>query len=328
MKTSVLTALTLALLFVSCSSNSISDIKVDSNQKISFNTMRNKTLTRYANDNQNTYMVYALIEGSDDWYFNTIVTPTSSTTTDALDTPTNIYYWPGTKTVSFYAFAPNMIDTNSGITAVTASVAPDIIIDYTVTDLANMDFTIATPVSQAGTSAGGTNTPVTLTFNHMLTKISTRLDLSTTLTNAGYSLNSDYTTKLIVPYNSGTINANEANPTWRLGLSSSTTYTNDNNFIVMPQTFSSTDTCCIQMENVVITKGNATFFSGSLENIILSANEIADTTLVMGKDYDFIITITSAADNSDNEPIFNGEINFISTISNWGNQDEINITQP
>ena len=48
----------------------------------------------------------------------------------------------------------------------------------------------------------------------------------------------------------------------------------------------------------------------------------------MEKDYDFNINNTSAEGSTDNETIFNGEINFISTISNWGNQDEINITQP
>ena len=47
---------------VSCSENETSSISPDvSNNLIRFNTLRDKVITRYANDNKSDYQVYALI---------------------------------------------------------------------------------------------------------------------------------------------------------------------------------------------------------------------------------------------------------------------------
>ena len=56
-------------LFASCSENEISDPQVIANDDgaINFRTLRDKTVTRYANDNTSTYMVYAQVKGATGW---------------------------------------------------------------------------------------------------------------------------------------------------------------------------------------------------------------------------------------------------------------------
>ena len=75
------------------------------NTVIDFRTLRDKAITRYANDNNDTYMVYANISGQSAWCFNTTVTPTTSTTTGDIDTTAAVYYWPGVQDVYFYSYA-------------------------------------------------------------------------------------------------------------------------------------------------------------------------------------------------------------------------------
>ena len=255
-------------IFINCSDNEIIDIeKYEQNQEISFYTLRNKMMTRYANDNESTYQVYAFIDGADNWYFNTIVTPTSSTETGATDSPAATYYWPGTTKVSFYSYAPSEISSETGITNVTATAPSTITIDYSIPSSADIDFTIATPVEQSGPSSSDTNSSVSFTFSHMLAKISITLSLSDALKTDGYSLVDSYTTNLIVPYNNGTIDAGTDSPTWKLGDVKSTTYTSANDYIVIPQTYSATDSCALQIQDVEIKRGDAKFFAGSLKSI-------------------------------------------------------------
>ena len=53
----------------SCSNNEVTEINSnDKNQSINFKTLRDKTMTRYANDNHNNYQVFAIIEESSEWY--------------------------------------------------------------------------------------------------------------------------------------------------------------------------------------------------------------------------------------------------------------------
>lgn len=326
MKTSVLTTMVLALTITSCSYNTISDINLNlnTNQKIGFNTMRHKAATRYANDNQSSYQVYALIENTTSWYFNTTVIPTASTDTTAIDTTSATYYWPGTKNVTFYAYAPSTISTSS----ITATSPPTITIDYTIKEEANLDFTIATPVTQSGPATGATNSPVPLVFKHMLTKLDFRLDLSTDLTNEGYALNSDYITAITVPYSSGTIEVSSDSPTWSMDSTSYATYATSNYYIIMPQTFSDTDSCALQFQDVVITRGDATFFSGSIKSFNLTSAEITNSTFLQGYHYDIIVTISSGIEDSTDAPIFNGEINFKSSLAAWDVVSISDIAQP
>ena len=317
------------LLFFSCSKNETSDfLSIPQKQEIVFNSMRDRISTRAANDNKTTYKVYALIENTTNWYFETIVTPNTSTATNALDTSDKSYYWPGTTNVRFFAFAPSADSASTGITNITATTPPDIIIDYTIPPAADMDFTIATPVIQSGSSSTETSDPVTFTFKHMLSKIHITLAFSTELSDAGYSLNDDYTTELTVPYNNGSVNAGIDSSVWTIGSLNYSTYSNANDYLILPQTYSTTDTCVFQIKNVVIMRGKANFFTGELKPISLSVSDIANATFLPGNQYNFEVTITDMAHDDENEPIFNGQIGFISHLTSWLQVNVPIINQP
>ena len=324
---------TAMIMICSCTNNEITEINPNSQRRaIGFKTLRNKASTRIANENRSTYMVYATIDGSSDWYFNTVVTPNGDETAGSIDSYSGEYYWPGTTDVQFYAYCPAVVADTSGITSVTATY-PDITIDYTVPTNALTDFTIATPVKQAGTT-DGTDKAVAWTFNHMLSKIKFTAVLSSDLTSAGYKLNGPYPTgddgysiTLTVPYNSGTISATADSPTWSYGSVTNTAYSNNIGYYFLPQTYSSDNPCTIQLKNVIITYDNVTFFSGDLETYTLSSTDISNSTFLMGTYYEVTITITDTADDSGDDPIFNGEIQFSSNIANW-DQESVDITQP
>lgn len=316
----------IGLLF-SCSNNEIEKFNnSDENKSISFYSLRNKVTTKYANDNESTYQVYAIIDNASLWYFNTLVTPTASTSTDALDTTEKTYYWPGTTNVYFYAYSPSKIESETGIISIDATTPPDINIDYTVPTSANIDFTIATPVNQAA-SADGSSSTVALTFRHMLTKIDISLALSSVISGYGYVLESGYTTELTVPYNSGTTNAGADSAIWKMGDVNISTYSDQSSYIIMPQTFTDTNECSFQIQNVVIKRNNAIFFSGDLKTITLSATDIDNATFLPGYQYNFIVTITDLAHDTSGDPIFNGLISFESDLNDWENVDPY-IIQP
>ena len=90
------------LFVTSCSNNEIDEVSASKNDKaISFKTLRDKSVTRYANDGRNSFQVYAITTGDDDWYLNTPVTANAGSTTTTVN-----YYWPQGKTVDFYGFCP------------------------------------------------------------------------------------------------------------------------------------------------------------------------------------------------------------------------------
>ena len=127
-----LTIFTTLLFLFSCSNNEITDIShIKKDNNISFKTLRNKVTTRHANDNRSTYRLYSVIDNTDTWYFNTVVTPNSDETVGSIDTCANTYYWPGTTEVTFYAYAPSETADSTGIITVTDTY-PDLTIDYKV----------------------------------------------------------------------------------------------------------------------------------------------------------------------------------------------------
>lgn len=330
-----LTILISILLFGSCANNEMDDINpiAVKNKAIGYRTFRDKASTRYANDNDDTYMVYALITEQSTWYFNTVVTPTSSTATGAVDTPAGTYYWPGTKEVQFFAYCPGETGTTTGVTSVDATITddtPSILIDYTVPTTGDTDFTIATVVKQSGPASGGTNTPVALKFAHMLSKITIKVELSSTLIAQSYSLQDGYTADLTVQYVSGSIDAASATPAWTMTTpTASTTYSNDTfTYIILPQTYNeTTDLCTVQIKDVVIKRTSATFFSGDLAAYTLKTTDITNATFEPGTQYNFVLTITTAQDSGSDIPIFNEEILFLSSMADWTYVDS-SIDQP
>ena len=127
-------------LIASCCHNETDDIaEVDDMNKINFMTLRDKSVTRYANDNKDEYQVYAVIEGQSSWFIDDSFIPS---TTSGTDTASNnkVYYWPGTQTVNFYAFAP-IAGSSYGVTvaeATPSSSASTIEIDYVVPSTAEI----------------------------------------------------------------------------------------------------------------------------------------------------------------------------------------------
>ena len=325
-----LTIFTTLLLF-SCSNNEIIDINhLQQDHKINFKTLRNKVTTRHANDNRSTYKVYSTIESTDTWYFNTIVIPNSNETTGSIDTCANIYYWPGTQEVTFYAYAPSETADSTGIITVTDTY-PDITIDYKIPPDGNIDFTIASPVTQAA-AADGSSSPVPLSFSHMLCRVDFSAVLSEKLTSAGYTLNdpypSGYSVTITMTYDSGNITVTDDSPTWSYNDVSNTSYSTNVVFIVLPQTYSDDNPCTIQLNDIVIKYDDTTFFSGSLETYTLKTTDLTNATFEMGKLYNITITITDVADDNSGNPIFNGEIEFSSTIANWDEVTVNSIVQP
>lgn len=328
----------LSISLFSCINNEINEVNSASeNKPISFRTLRDKPTTRYANDNKDDYQVYAIIDGAVDWYFTTIVKPNTSGTSGAIDETSGTYYWPGVKKVDFYAFCP---DTTSSNIMMEFTVPDSVIANrqiymiYTVPSTADEDFTIAVPAT------GETKSPVALTFKHMLSKVTIQLILDENLTDI-YTLDANWSAIFSVVYTSGTIDATSAtdatgNDAWDSTYQSSlTSYTNSNSetetcsFIILPQATVNNPELTLQITDVTInTKSGVEYFKGSLETISFTSDL---TTLpedfLAGSQYNFVITITDTADDSSDDPIFNGEITFSSSTADWDDVP-VDITQP
>ena len=305
--------------FAAACSNSEEYIE-KSQQSIKFNSLRDKVQTRAANDSADNYYVYAIIEGYNEWYFNTTI----NTTTGATD-----YFWPQGATVDFYSFCPAPAAYNIVVGATTPGTS--IPITYTVPTAANQDFTIATPaLDKSGPS------PVHLAFNHMLSKISITVQLVDTLTSS-FTLASGWTSQLSMLYTSATTDAVTAvaatNPTgWTLPTTAPTTlttYSSDSTFIVMPQAVAG-NTLRIMGVTINTDPGGEKYFEGPLELITFSSTNITNiTNFEAGKQYNFVITIDGASHGgSSNEPIFNGKISFTSTVSDCGGLTLVAVNQP
>ena len=318
MKKIIILSMIICTMAVGCSNNE--EYTHYNQESISFNSLRDKLQTKAANDSTDNYYVYAIINGYSEWYFDTEV----STSTGATD-----YYWPQGATLNFYSFCP--IPTADNIVVGTTTAGTEIPITYTVPSAADQDFTIATPALDKS----GPN-PVHLAFNHMLSKISIKVELVDTLTSS-FTLASGWTSELSMLYTSATTDAVTAvaatNPTgWTLPTTAPTaltTYSSDSTFIVMPQTVAG-NTLRIMGVTINTNPGGETYFSGPLELITFSTTNITNiTSFEAGKQYNFVITIGgSSHGGTNNDPIFNGKISFTSTVADWSGPTSVDITQP
>ena len=91
--------LSVATALASCSNNEvINENEALKGNEISFSTLQRKVNTRYANEGQSDYQVYAKIAGESVWFINNTVTPSASGT-DVINPSTSCgtppsYYWP------------------------------------------------------------------------------------------------------------------------------------------------------------------------------------------------------------------------------------------
>ena len=314
---------------ISCSNNEIEKIEpTPKDDLISFNSLRDRVETRYANDDSSNYQIMAVVAGSSSWFINTDFIPGSSGATDkAADG--SVYHWPGNSTnVTFYAFAPAP-GSDTGISAIDSSLnngAGVIDITYEVVDDADVDFTIATPLTQ---SSG----VVAFSFSHMLSKIIIKAALADSLVKAGYTLDTDYSATLTLPSNSGTISAISSSPSWTLTSSSaSNVYSGDTTYIIMPQasyttTTTSADSCLIQILDLEIEKGDVEIFDGNLSIYGIKEGDIPENAFEMGKCYIITLTLGSNSTDSDGNKIFGDIIEFSSSVVDWNSVD-VALNQP
>ena len=333
----------IGLLATSCSNNEIDEIsKLTDKQNISFITLRDKAVTRAANDQSSPYAVFAQIKGASNWYINNLVISESGEYTSN-------YYWPGSSTeISFYAFAPA---SGNGVSVTdTTAATPAIDITFTVPTKADIDFTVATPYVTAKTSTG----VVPLTFNHMLSKIIVTAQLSESLLNQHYELSSGYTASFTVPNSVGTINVASTTPSLTPATTAtSADYQDSLTYYILPQEFTPNTTnwdsetgsdittngdCYIALSNITITNDGVTIFPsttgviGKLKAYYFETGDIENNTFLAGKQYNLIFTITDMAYDSNDQPVFNGQISFTSEVVDWTTTDDaavdVDINQP
>ena len=338
-------------LFASCSENEINDPNVIANDDgaITFRTLRDKNVTRAANDNESPYMVYARLANGSDWFIPGI-------TVNETGTYTSAYYWPGKSTVvDFYSYAPATGDGvalgDASATGGTDGVAT-LPITFTVPTTANIDFTVATPVSKSQSQV--TDNVVPLEFKHMLSKVVISAKLSTDLTGSGYALSTGYTATLGVGNSIGTVDAASATAALTpASTKTSASYAGYLTYYILPQVYVANTTnwntsqgttedpathngdCYVTLTNVTITNNGTTIFpttsgstGGTLKAYYLEKDDISSETFIAGTQYNFVITITDLAYDSGGEPVFNGKIEFSSTTATWGDAVKVPIDQP
>lgn len=311
----ILFLMTVVGAIVSCTNNEVDEVSpVLQDESIGFSTLRDKPVSRDANDTKSNFQVYANIVGGEYWYIDDVFASQPTSTEVGESTTDKIYYWPGSEKLNFYAFAPNETALGTSVVTATAGATPSVSIQYVAPAAGNQDFTIATPVTQDGT----TNRNVALNFKHMLSKIVFKVQLSSAMLNSGYSLNTDYTTTLNVASTGATINATSATPTWSSANTTAISYTGANTYMFMPQASTG---CSIDVKNVKISittdKETYVVFSGDLQHFPFASGTIPDNAFGMGKIYNATITITAASHDSDGNPIFNGPITFTSSVADW-----------
>lgn len=334
-----------AFALASCSNNEIieENISIAKNNEISFSTVRNKVNTRAANNNGSNYQVYATVSGLTTWFIDNTLTPSTDGGVDIINgnagSTAPIYHYPTNgDAVNFYAYAPAYDSENTATTGVmsvaatppTGDDSPSIAITYTVPSDADMDFTIANPVSQ-------TSGEVQLSFQHALSQVKVTALLSTELTSAGYILSDGYLSTFVIPYNTATINAaytiptipaatTTATPQWGTASSSPTggaTYSGKLIYNILPQ---STTGCTLQLTDVTITNssGSPVISNGTLTAYNIT-NSLAD--FVMGTSYTFTVTITNESTAGPDNPIFGKVITFSSSVADWASASQA-IDQP
>ncbi len=322
MKRNHITMLVVILLCALCQgcTKEITDYIPSGNDKniIQLMSLRDKIPTRAANDNGHTWQVYAEMVDTESWYFTSQVTSDNR----IVDGP---YYWPGTKPVRFFAFAPYW--TYSGEMPAIDDEYPKLTITYEPKGAGN-DFTIATPKVWA--HSGDSSNMVALEFKHMLSKMIIGIKLSPTLSRQGYSLNdsnrvdttvAEYTAAMKVYYNKGSIDATSDDPVWtnlEVGLGD-TLNRNKRTYLFLPQTFntSTTDSCMVQILGLKMYRNNIEVFSGDMKPYNIKNDVIANNQFLMGTFYRLTLMINTLSEDSDGNPIFGEEITFGSEVVDW-----------
>lgn len=303
-----------ALILASCSQNEVFENRSESNA-IAFSNLNDRVTTRLANDSSSNYGVYAVRSGNaNTWFMNNI------NVDGTANTYTPVSYWPGGNNVTFYAYAPHAPQ-GSGNIAITSTTVPNLPVTYTVPANADEDFTVATPVQ----NVTDTGNPVTLNFNHMLSKITITADLTQTLKDAGYTIDfTGATATVSVAQNSGTTNLTTAAALLTPGVSPAT-YSGAKSYMFIPQDAIGTT---IQLINVTIQHNNEGYWNGDMKAYsIVAGNVSPDDKFKPNTHYSVAFTIAPDANDDSDAPVFGAAITFTADIAPW-DTSSVGINQP
>lgn len=323
MKKNLLLLIILPLL-ISCSQDSIDEIP-ESKKAILFSELNDRVTpsVKAANENGSNYKIYAITSlNANQWYINDEVAGTGATENMPMHGP---YYWLQNGTMDFFAYAPASSSSND--TYKFSGTFPNITITYTVPPKADEDFTVATPIRGINYN-NANNTAVGLQFQHMLSKVSTEVELSQDLIDAGYSISNRGTTNLSVVLNSYKITiTNGAN--WDTGFQAGNgvTYLGGNSYYILPQVGYGTK---IQLMGVIISKGDKEVFKGGLTPYTLLGPETENTSLYYldpGESHVLKFTINNMSTTKEGtEYIIAKDIRFSAAIADgWSSGNKINL---
>lgn len=313
MKTMFMGLAALALLLVSCSQNEIFENAVPSNS-IKFKNLNDRVSSRAANDNDENYGVYAVLNGgtpaATSWFMDN----------QQVDGTDNSYsplkYWPTTGNIDFYAYAPYS-SANISLTEVTwDALNPVFDVTYTVPAGADEDFTIVTPVKGAVQATG----QVGLLFSHKLSKVGFTTELAQDLANDGFVLTLNSVT-MKVAFNQGKNSLASSTADWTDLAGSNVSYAGGSSYMIMPQPAPGTEITL----NVSITHNGADYLiNKDLKVIVLQASDLAN--FVKGTQYIFKVAVGDTTSDVDDNPVFN-VISFTSSMSPWASGN-IDLTNP
>lgn len=337
MKKILLSVAVLATL-ASCSQNEVVDLP--QSNEIGFRTLNDRVVSKNANDNETPvdFRVFAQKVGSEAWSFVDYVTDGATTATAPAGGP---YYWPTDgSTMKFYGYAPyedgNTV-TESAATAGTVNLA------YIVPAGAQEDFTVATPVESIpdAETKEYADTNVAFTFNHMLSKVSVKVELEDEFGDKNFiSVNektepnpatayndndAEFTATFTALKNAIAVDATASDPApaaATVDANTSLAYSGVQSYYIAPQAFKD---CKLQINGITI-RDNATksvMLSGDLKELTLTGAEIegkTDVEFEAGVHYIFTITISG-------ESIDAPEITFTANTAEWGADVNVGVNQ-
>ncbi|MFI3266652.1 MAG: fimbrillin family protein [Rikenellaceae bacterium] len=298
----ILLSLAVLATVASCSKNEVVDVAPTN--ELGFVSLNDRLSLKSANDEADPYYVYAVAGTSTSFFLNGL----KVTTAAGVDSWTGNYYWFADKTaIDFYAYSGGSATLNA-----TTPTTTSIKVDYTVPTGADDDFTASQVLGQTGE----TNTNVAFEFQHLLSKVSVAYQLTTELTNAGYSINSDATATLTVVNNNGTVDIVAASPVVAAGTvpNEAPVYSGRlTNYMILPQDASD---CTVQLNGVKIQAPDDSYIKGSADaGADFSALSFPSTTLAEFKPGEhYLVTITISATT---EGLLGNEITFTSKTADW-----------
>ncbi|MFI3317241.1 MAG: fimbrillin family protein [Rikenellaceae bacterium] len=347
--------LSVAILAVaaSCSKNEVVDIP--QTNAIGFSTL-NDRVTKAANDASADYRVFAVEDAATSaWLINAsvagvsqedaTVASTATTATDITGGTTGPYYWPA-GTASFYAYAPYSATATNNVVETTATTdatnSVNIALTYTVPAGAQEDFTVAAPVTKAGTTS---DPNVAFTFSHMLSMIEFQVVLDESTLGVNYEISTEYDNADDAPFTVSfsptketvTVDADVTAPaptTVTPAEAISTKYAAYQSYYIAPQDLAG---CKVQINGITIrhkTNGSALYDSVDFAEMTLTGNEISQKVgaeivnkdaFENGKKYIFTVTISSSSTTTDDDSAI--EIKFTAATTSWGDGTGVGLDQ-